>query len=60
MSGFRKVEAKRLYESVVEQVFGLVASGELHPGERLPPERDLGAYAEGLKASELAATKRKL
>jgi DNA-binding FadR family transcriptional regulator len=37
------VETKRLYRQIAEQVRGLIASGELPLGSRLPPERDLAA-----------------
>ncbi len=41
MDSFRPARARRLYEDVVSQVLELIASGELPPGERLPPEREL-------------------
>ncbi len=39
---FVKVSPKRMYESVVEQIEGMINRGELNPGDKLPPERDLG------------------
>ncbi|NJB68143.1 GntR family transcriptional repressor for pyruvate dehydrogenase complex [Desulfobaculum xiamenense] len=41
---FRTVEAvsrASVYEAIVERISGLLASGELAPGDRLPPERRL-------------------
>ncbi len=38
---FRPLEPSRASGQIVEQVCDLVASGKLHPGERLPPGRDL-------------------
>lgn len=40
-STFRPVQPVRLYERIVEQVEGAIASGELKPGSRLPSEREL-------------------
>jgi GntR family transcriptional repressor for pyruvate dehydrogenase complex len=31
----------RLSDTIAEQIEGLIASGELKPGDNLPPERDL-------------------
>ncbi|MHA1546237.1 MAG: FadR/GntR family transcriptional regulator [Alphaproteobacteria bacterium] len=38
---FQAVESQRLYQRVAEQVAGLIESGELVAGARLPPERAL-------------------
>jgi DNA-binding FadR family transcriptional regulator len=38
---FKRVRGVRLYESVVNQIFDLIAQGQLEPGHRLPPERSL-------------------
>lgn len=38
---FRIARSRRLYEEVVSQVLELIAAGELLPGNRLPPERQL-------------------
>ena len=38
---FKRVRGVRLYESVVNQIFDLIAQGQLEPGHRLPPERFL-------------------
>lgn len=35
------IERKKLFEQVAEHLEGLILSGELRPGERLPPEREL-------------------
>lgn len=41
MYGLRRVQPKRLYESVVEQFLALIAEGKIELGERLPTEREL-------------------
>lgn len=41
MFEFRRVQPKRLYESVVEQFLALIAEGKIEPGQRLPTEREL-------------------
>ena len=38
--GFEPVRAERLFEKVCEQIRRKLASGELKPGDRLPPERE--------------------
>lgn len=45
------VGRKRLYEHIVDQIMRAVASQELKPGDRLPPEREL---AESLGVSRSA------
>lgn len=40
-SAYSPIAPVRLYEGVVRQILGLIASGEVTPGSRLPPERDL-------------------
>ncbi len=42
-STFKMLQPKRLSDSTVEQVLDLVRSGELAPGAKLPPERQLVA-----------------
>ncbi|GGG63878.1 GntR family transcriptional regulator [Kocuria dechangensis] len=39
--GLDRVERPRLYEQVVERLLDHVIEGQLRPGDRLPPERDL-------------------
>jgi DNA-binding FadR family transcriptional regulator len=59
---FQAIATQRLYEQVAEQVSRLIASGEFHAGDRLPPERDLArqlavsrpVLREALVALELA------
>lgn len=41
VAGFGKISGERRYEAVVRQVLGLIGTGELAPGSKLPPERDL-------------------
>ena len=31
----------RLYEEIIDQILGQIRDGELSPGDRLPPEREL-------------------
>ncbi|MGJ4855383.1 FadR/GntR family transcriptional regulator [Labrys sp. KB_33_2] len=38
---FQAVASQRLFQQIAEQVVGLIRSGELPPGTRLPAERDL-------------------
>ncbi|MEW5981459.1 MAG: FadR/GntR family transcriptional regulator [Acidobacteriota bacterium] len=38
---YRTVRTARLYQQIVEQIEGSVRSGQLRPGDQLPPERDL-------------------
>lgn len=39
---YRPIQPReRLYQEIVDQVQGLIASGRLKPGDRLPPEREL-------------------
>jgi len=37
----KRVKHQRLYEDVIEQIEGALKSGELQPGDMLPPEREL-------------------
>lgn len=39
---YTTVRASRLYEQIVEQIQNRIAEGELRPGDKLPPERELG------------------
>ena len=41
MPNLEPVKKIRLYESIVKQIQSLISSGQLTPGQRLPPERDL-------------------
>lgn len=41
VSSFKKVERKKAYLLIVEQISEMIESEELKPGERLPSERDL-------------------
>jgi GntR family transcriptional repressor for pyruvate dehydrogenase complex len=38
---YEEVHYGRLYEQIVDQVEGRILSGELKPGDKLPPEREL-------------------
>ena len=38
---FDRVETRRRYEHILDQILRLVESGDLGPGDRLPPERVL-------------------
>jgi GntR family transcriptional regulator, transcriptional repressor for pyruvate dehydrogenase complex len=37
----QKVATIRIFEQVVQQIRELIVSGELHPGDKLPPEQEL-------------------
>ena len=39
--GFRQIQAPTLRELFVDQVIGMIFSGELKVGDRLPSEREL-------------------
>ena len=47
----KPVKQYKLYQKIVEQIKNLIMDGDLNPGERLPPERDL---AEKLNVSRVA------
>jgi len=47
----KPVKQDKLYQKIVEQIKNLIMDGDLNPGERLPPERDL---AEKLNVSRVA------
>ena len=38
---FQRIEPRRLYRQIADQIRGLIRSGEFAAGARLPPERDL-------------------
>lgn len=42
--GFKKIGSKKIYIEVIEQIKALLQSGEIKPGDQLPPERDLAEY----------------
>jgi GntR family transcriptional repressor for pyruvate dehydrogenase complex len=37
----KRITKNSLSEAIAEQIIGLISSGDLHPGERLPSEREL-------------------
>lgn len=46
LNPFRPVRQERVAAAVVRQVEELILQGVLHPGERLPPERELAAMLD--------------
>jgi GntR family transcriptional repressor for pyruvate dehydrogenase complex len=58
---YEPLKKTRLYEEIVKQLLDLINKGELKPGDRLPPERELAvqlnvsrtAIREALRAMEL-------
>ena len=38
---FHPIKTKKIYEEIVEQIKIMLTRGDLHPGDRLPSERDL-------------------
>lgn len=38
---FKKIEYRRLYEDVITQIENIILAGQLAPGDKLPPEREL-------------------
>ena len=51
MAVIEPIRRIRLYEGIVEQIEGLLEKGELHPGDQLPPERQLADQFEVSRAS---------
>ena len=47
----KPVKQDKLYQKIVEQIKNLIMEGDLNPGEKLPPEREL---AEKLNVSRVA------
>ncbi len=50
-AGLTPVRRSRLYESIAEQIRGLIADGRLEPGDQLPPERVLAETFQVSRAS---------
>ena len=38
---FKPIKTKKIYEEIVEQIKEMISKGELNPGDKLMPERDL-------------------
>lgn len=47
----KPIKTKRIYEEIIEQIRILVTEGHLHPGDRLPSERDLAEQLNVSRAS---------
>ncbi|MDD3363973.1 MAG: GntR family transcriptional regulator, partial [Syntrophomonas sp.] len=45
---FHPIKTKKIYEEIVEQLKGMISTGDLQPGNKLPAERDM---AESLGVS---------
>ena len=52
MAAFGKISAPSLKEICVQEILTKILSGELKPGDRLPPEREL-AEAMGISRSSV-------
>ncbi len=48
---FKPIKAKKIYEEIVEQIRVLMAGGELKPGDKLLPERELADKLQVSRAS---------
>jgi GntR family transcriptional regulator, transcriptional repressor for pyruvate dehydrogenase complex len=48
---FRPIKSEKIYMTVIRQVKGLIDDGQLTPGDRLPPERELAAMLSVSRAS---------
>lgn len=48
---FKPIKAKKIYEEIVEQIRLLMAEGELKPGDKLLPERELAGRLQVSRAS---------
>jgi GntR family transcriptional regulator, transcriptional repressor for pyruvate dehydrogenase complex len=51
MAVIEPIRRNRLYQGIVEQVEGLLAKGDLRPGDQLPPERQLAERFQVSRAS---------
>ncbi len=49
--GFTPIKAKRLYAEILEQINQLITGGELKPGDKLLPERELAERLQVSRAS---------
>ena len=52
MVSFERLGAESLIDKIRGELVGKILSGELHPGDRLPPERDM-AEQMGVSRSSL-------
>lgn len=59
MERFKKLKVKRTSDLAVEAIWDLIHSGELHPGEKLPPEKEL-AKRFGISMTSLREALQKL
>jgi GntR family transcriptional repressor for pyruvate dehydrogenase complex len=48
---FKTAKAHRISHNIVEQIRNAILSGELRPGDRLPPEKELAEHFEVSKSS---------
>lgn len=48
---FRPIKNEKIYMTVIRQVKGLIEDGQLAPGDRLPPERELASMLSVSRAS---------
>jgi GntR family transcriptional repressor for pyruvate dehydrogenase complex len=48
---FRPIKSEKIYMTVIRQVKGLIENGQLAPGDRLPPERELASMLSVSRAS---------
>ena len=52
---FTPAKTQRASEAIYNQIYPKIISGELRPGDRLPPERELAEMIEALKRCSSAA-----
>lgn len=57
MATFEKIKAIKRYEDVIKQIKKKISSGELKPGDHLPPERELAELMSVSRASVREALK---
>lgn len=48
---FQPIKSEKIYMTVIRQVKGLIDKGQLAPGDRLPPERELASMLSVSRAS---------
>ncbi len=57
MGGFTPIRTKKVSEVIYDQILDMIISGELEPGEKLPPERNLINYFNRSRPSVREALK---
>ncbi|MEW6623453.1 MAG: FadR/GntR family transcriptional regulator [Bacillota bacterium] len=48
---FKPIKPRKIYEQIVEQIKSMITEGNLHPGDRLPSEREMADRLQVSRAS---------